>query len=68
MARGRSELRRLLKNEIEEARHMVDENIWNWRWQEWDNEMLKGVWAKLLIPRVCDWENRPHGVISCYLT
>uniref|UniRef100_A0A2S2NUP1 Retrovirus-related Pol polyprotein from type-1 retrotransposable element R1 2 n=1 Tax=Schizaphis graminum TaxID=13262 RepID=A0A2S2NUP1_SCHGA len=68
MARGRSELRQLLKNGIEETKHMVDENIWRWWQQEWEDERVRGTWTKRLIPRVRDWVNRPHGVTSYYLT
>ncbi|CAI6351686.1 unnamed protein product [Macrosiphum euphorbiae] len=68
MARGRSELRRLQKTGIEDARHVVDENIWSWWQQEWDDEKDKGAWTKRLIPKVRDWASRSHGVTSYHLT
>ncbi|KAF0717069.1 Retrovirus-related Pol polyprotein from type-1 retrotransposable element R1 2, partial [Aphis craccivora] len=54
-ARGRTELRRLLKNETKEARQTVDENILSWWQQKWEDEKEKEAWTKRLIPKIWDW-------------
>jgi hypothetical protein len=68
--RSRCELRCLQMNGIanDTLRQLVDNNIWGWWQQEWDEDSTTGSWTKRLIPDVRSWASRTHGVTGYYMT
>lgn len=68
MARSRTQLRRLQKNHPENARQIVDNLVWRWWQQEWEELTDTGQWTKRLIPDVCFWITRTHGTTNYHMT
>lgn len=68
MARGRCELRRLQNNDTVNTRQLVDNNVWGWWQQEWEEKASTGAWTKRLIPDVKSWTSRTHRASGFYMT
>ncbi|KAL4103979.1 hypothetical protein QTP88_019292 [Uroleucon formosanum] len=68
MARSWAQLRRLQKNHPENARQIVDNLVWRWWQQEWEELTDTGQWTKRLIPDVCSWVTRTHSTINYHMT
>jgi len=68
MASGRCELRRLQKTGVINAKRVIDDNVWGWWQQEWDDERATGQWTKRLIPDVRRWASRAYGATGYFLT
>uniref|UniRef100_A0A2S2NQQ6 Reverse transcriptase domain-containing protein n=1 Tax=Schizaphis graminum TaxID=13262 RepID=A0A2S2NQQ6_SCHGA len=68
MASGRAELRRLQMNRTENARQIVDNLVWGWWQQEWEELTTTGQWTKRLIPDVRPWVTRTHGMTNYHIT
>jgi len=58
MASSRTELRRLQRNHTDNARQIVDNLVWGWWQQEWEEVTTTGQWTKRLIPDVRSWATR----------
>jgi len=68
MANSRAELRRLQRNRSVNARQIVDNLVWGWWQQEWEELTTTGQWTKRLIADVRSWATRTHGTINYHMT
>lgn len=68
MASSRAELLRLQRNRTDNARQIVDNLVWGWWQQEWEELTTTGQWTKRLIPDIRSWATRTHGTINYHMT
>lgn len=68
-ARGRGELRRLIKTGVATpvAKSFVDEKVWDWWQTEWSTEVKTGEWTRRLVKDVRCWTERKHGTVGYHL-